>query len=285
MRVFVAVAESGAIAEAAEQIGRTTSAISMTLSQIENQIGGKLFDGERKSRLTPLGTYTLQQAKRAVDEHQRAINDIRRFARGEEGLTKIAVVPSVATRVLPQAINQLRKQLPRLQVDIRDTDSSAIHEVIHTGFVDFGIASLPDDDNLDAEFLLEDAYRLICRHDHPLSRLNRAIKWSDIDPAEFIVNGLCQQIKDPGLQTIVDESNLYMHNTLSILAFVEAGFAVTLLPALTRPNSDTYTALPIDQLAMKRSLYILKRKAVSLSPIDLRLIEVIRESVSELLLE
>ncbi len=44
----------------------------MTLSQIENQIGGKLFDGERKSKLTPLGTYTLQQAKRAVDEHQRA---------------------------------------------------------------------------------------------------------------------------------------------------------------------------------------------------------------------
>jgi LysR family carnitine catabolism transcriptional activator len=285
MRVFVAVAECGAIAEAAEHIGRTTSAVSMTLSQIENQIGGKLFDGERKSKLTPLGAYTLQQAKRAVDEHQRAINDIRRFASGEEGLTKIAVVPSVATRILPQAINQLRQQLPRLEVDIRDTDSAAIHEVVLAGLVDFGIASLPDDDSLDAEFLLEDSYRLICRQDHPLSRLDRPVEWSDIEPGEFIVNGLCQHIEEPGMQNIVDRSSLYMHNTLSILAFVEAGYAVTILPALTRPNSDTFIALPMAKLAMKRSLYILKRKAASLSPIDLRLIEVIRESVGWLSLD
>ena len=282
LRVFVAVAECGAIAEAAEQIGRTTSAVSMTLSQIENQIGGKLFDGERKSKLTPLGAYTLQQAKRAVDEHQRAVNDIRRFASGEEGLTKIAVVPSVATRVLPQAIDQLRQQLPRLEVDIRDIDSAAIHDVIHAGLVDFGIASLPGDDNLDAEFLLEDSYRLICRHDHPLGKLKRAIKWSDIDPSEFIVNGLCEHIEDPDLQAIVKASSLYMHNTLSILAFVESGFGITLLPALTRPHSSSFSALPIANLEIKRELYILKRKTASLSPIDLRLIEVIRSSVEQL---
>jgi len=282
LRVFVAVAECGAIAEAAEQIGRTTSAVSMTLSQIENQIGGKLFDGERKSKLTPLGAYSLQQAKRAVDEHQRAVNDIRRFASGEEGLTKIAVVPSVATRVLPRAIDQLRQQLPRLEVDIRDIDSAAIHDVIQAGLVDFGIASLPNDDNLDAEFLLEDSYRLICRPDHPLGKLKRAIKWDDINPREFIVNGLCVHIDDAELQTIVKASSLYMHNTLSILAFVEGGFGITLLPALTRPHSNQFRALPIANLEIKRELYILKRKTASLSPIDLRLIEAIRSSVEQL---
>jgi len=282
LRVFVAVAECGAMAEAAEQIGRTASAVSMTLSQIEDQLGGKLFDGERKSKLTPLGSYTLQQAKRAVDEHQRAVNDIRRFANGEEGLTKIAVVPSVATRVLPGAIEQLRRQVPRLEVDIRDIDSNAIHDVIHAGLVDFGIASLPDDDTLDAEFLLEDAYRLICRQDHPLTSLNRSIQWSDVDPGEFIVNGLCEGIEEPELQAIVKASNLYMHNTLSILAFVESGFGVTLLPALTRPHSKAFSALPIANLEMKRGLYILKRKSASLSPIDLRLIEAIQSSVKQL---
>lgn len=285
LRVFVAVAESGAIAEAAEQIGRTTSAISMTLSQIESQIGGKLFDGERKSKLTPLGSYTLQQAKLAVDQHQRALNDIRRFASGEEGLTKIAVVPSVATRLLPSAIDRLRRQLPRLEVDIRDIDSGAIHDVVHAGLVDFGIASLPDDDSLDAEFLLEDSYRLICRQDHRLNQLNRPVSWSDIDPREFIVNGLCEHIDGPEMQDIAARSNLYMHNTLSILAFVESGFGVTILPALTRPPSETFSALPIANLVMKRELFILKRKATSLSPIDLRLIEVIKESVAKLILD
>lgn len=285
LRVFVAVAETGAIAEAAEQIGRTTSAISMTLSQIENQVGGKLFDGERKSKLTPLGAYTLQQAKLSVDQHQRTLNDIRRFASGEEGLTKIAVVPSVATRLLPDAIDRLRRQLPRLEVDIRDIDSAAIHGLVHTGRVDFGIASLPDDNSLDAEFLLEDSYRLICRQDHRLNQLNGPVKWSDIEASEFIVNGLCEHIDDPDMQGIVASSNLYMHNTLSILAFVESGFGVTILPALTRPPSDTFSALPIASLCMKRELYVLKRKSASLSPIDLRLIEAIRESVEGLALD
>ena len=282
LRVFVAVAETGAIAEAAEQIGRTASAVSMTLSQIENQLEGKLFDGERKSKLTPLGQFTLQQAKLAVDSHRRAVIDIQRFASGEEGLTKIAVVPSVATRVLPQAIQRLRKQLPFLEVDIRDIDSNAIHDVIRAGLVDFGIASLPDDDSLDADFLLSDAYRLICRQDHPLNQLQRPIEWRDIDPKEFIVNGLCEHIADPELQAIVQSSNLYMHNTLSILAFIESGSSITLLPVLTRPNNDVFSALPIARLEMKRSLYILKRKSLSLSPIDLRLINAIRQSASDL---
>jgi len=42
----------------------------MTLRQIENQLDGKLFDGERKSRLTPLGSFTLKQAKIAVETHR-----------------------------------------------------------------------------------------------------------------------------------------------------------------------------------------------------------------------
>jgi DNA-binding transcriptional LysR family regulator len=90
LRVFVAVAESSAITDAAHQIGRTASAVSMTLSRIENQLGGKLFDGERKSRLTPLGNFSLQQARPAVETHRLAVNDIQRFASGEEGLTRIS---------------------------------------------------------------------------------------------------------------------------------------------------------------------------------------------------
>jgi LysR family transcriptional regulator, carnitine catabolism transcriptional activator len=285
LRVFVAVAECGAIAEAAEQIGRTASAVSMTLSQIENQLAGKLFEGERKSRLTPLGKFTLQRATLAVEAHQRASNDIQRFASGEEGLSKIAVVPSVATRVLPQAINQLRQELPHLEVDIRDIDSHAIHDVIQLGLVDFGIASPPADDSLHADFLLKDSYRLICRKDHRLNQLGRPVKLSDIDVQEFIVNGLCERIVAPGIQSIIEKSSLYIHNTLSILAFIEAGFGVTILPALTRPRGQGFAAVPIDNVEMKRSLYVLKRKSLRLSPIDLRLIEVIRSAVASLNLD
>ncbi|MFT5114710.1 MAG: LysR family carnitine catabolism transcriptional activator [Parasphingorhabdus sp.] len=285
LRVFVAVAEAGTIIEAADRLGRTASAVSMTLSHIEHQLNGKLFDGERKSKLSPLGKFTLQQAKSAVESHRHAVDDIQRFANGDEGLSRIAVVPSVAIRILPQVVHQLRKQLPRLQVDIRDIDTNTIHDVVYEGQVDFGIASLADNNRLDADFLLEDSYRLICRHDHPLTRKNGPIKWTDISVDEFIVNGLCEHIADPGMQSMVDRSNLYIHNTLSILAFVKEGLGVTILPALTRPDEQSYAALQIDKLEVKRALYILKRKSVSLSPIDMRLINSIRISIAQLVLD
>ena len=279
-RVFVAVADCGAITEAAIQIGRTPAAVSMTLSQIEHQLGGTLFQGERKSRLTRLGEYTLQQARRAVEEHQRALQEITRFASGTEGLSRIAVVPSVATRLLPAAIKGLSREFPGIHIDIRDIDSTAIHEAITNGTVDFGIASKPQDENLQADYLLSDPFRLICRNDNPLVQLKREIEWQDLKQEDFIVNGLCDQIDNPDLRQLIAKSTLYMHNTLSILAFIEDGFGISLLPSLIQPSSAQLSALPLARLDARRDLYVLTRKGGSLSPLDQRLIEVIREQAA-----
>ena len=103
LRVFATVAETRALNEAADRLGRTPSAISMTLKQIEDALGGPLFEGERKVALTPLGAFALRHAQTAVAGHNAATAAIRRFARGEEGEVRIAAVPSAATRLLPGA--------------------------------------------------------------------------------------------------------------------------------------------------------------------------------------
>ena len=275
------VANSGTLTEAAQQIGRSVAAVSMTLSQIEHQIGGSLFDGERKSRLTPLGQYTLQQARRAVDEHQHALAEIERYASGAQGLSRIAVVPSAATRLLPPAIEQLARHFPGVQIDLRDIDSAAIHDAIHAGAVDFGIASKPDDDSLDSELLLSDPFRILCRADHPWAVLARDLKWRDLDGESFIANGLCRQIDNPELIRLMNASTLFIHNTLSLLAFLEAGLGVTLLPSLVRQQNDGLCALPIAGFDAQRELFILKRKNSSLSPLDLHLIDAIRIQASK----
>ena len=281
-RVFVAVAESGSITEAARRIGRSMAAISMTLSQIEHQIGTPLFDGERKSKLTPLGRHTLQLARRAVDEHDNALRAIARFASGAEGVSRIAVVPSVATRLLPAAIGELTRANPDTQIHIRDLDSGAIHEALRAGTVDFGVAGKPDSGGLDAELLLADPFRLVCRCDHPLARLARPLDWRDLDGETLIVNGLCRSIEDDGWQSLIAAANLYIHNTWSILSFIEDGVGVTLLPALARPISNELVALPLARADLQRELFILSRKDASLSPLDLRLIDAIRRQAARI---
>lgn len=55
LRVFVTVAECGNIRDAAKSIGRTDSAISMALKQLETELGADLFETDRKHTLTALG--------------------------------------------------------------------------------------------------------------------------------------------------------------------------------------------------------------------------------------
>ena len=54
LRCFCTVAQTGNLAEASNRLGRTQSALSMTLKQFEDHLGKKLFEGERKNRLTPM---------------------------------------------------------------------------------------------------------------------------------------------------------------------------------------------------------------------------------------
>jgi DNA-binding transcriptional LysR family regulator len=281
-RVFVAVAESGSIIEAARQIGRSAAAVSMTLSQVEHQVGARLFDGERKSRLTPLGRHTLQQARRAVDEHDNSLRAIARFASGEEGMSRIAVVPSVATRLLPAAVGELTRGNSGTQIHIRDLDSSAIHQALLAGTVDFGVAGAPGTGGLQAEFLLADPFRLVCRRDHRLARLARPLESRDLVAETLIVNGLCHAIEDVGWQGLIAASTLYIHNTWSILSFVEDGVGVTLLPALAQPISANLVALPLERADLKRELFILSREDSSLSPLDQRLIDAIHRQARRL---
>ena len=283
LRVFVAVAEAGELADAAHRIARTPAAVSMTLKQVESEFGGVLFEGERKSRLTPLGAYLLTQATRALAEYDNALLNVRHYASGTHGLARIAAVPSAATRLVPPAIKALRSLRPSVRVDIRDIDSVAVAAAVAQGVVDFGIASLAEDvAGLAAERLLEDPFVLVCPTTHRLAALQRPLLWSDLDTDEFIANGLCARINAPAVHELIASAPLTVRNTTSLLAFVEQGFGVTLLPALAVSASGSLRFLPLDDRSATRKLDILTRQGDTMNPAANALLDEVRSVAREL---
>ena len=249
----------------------------MTLKQVESDVGGALFEGERKGRLTPLGTYVLTQARRALAEYDNAVLNVRHFATGTQGLARIAAVPSAATRLVPPAIQALRAKLPGVRVDIRDIDSVAVAGAVATGVVDFGIASVIETGpGLNAERLLEDPFVLVCPAAHRLTVLDRPLCWGDLDPDEFIANGLCSRIDAREVLDLVASSPLTVRNTTSLLAFVEQGFGVTLLPALAVSASSLLRSLPLADRKATRKLDVLTRQGETLNPAANALLEEVR---------
>jgi len=283
LKVFAAVVDSGTLADAGIKLSRSPSAISMTLHQIEMELDGALFEGDRKSQLTKLGEYLYKRTQRILGEHGAMMTDVERFARGDEGVIRMAAVPSVANQLLPKTLAKFRASNLKVEIELRDTDSTNVADLVRSGVVDIGIASLPmDPSGLETEFLLEDPFKLVCPQNHQLAQKCGDIAFTDLTPDEFIANGLCQLIVDPEFLSLLQSATLTVHNTTSLLSFVREGLGVTILPELAVSSSEGLASLGLENFATGRQLWILTRSDESLHPAALRLLNDVRTTIEEL---
>lgn len=282
LRCFVTVARSGNLADAAEKLGRTPSAVSMMLKQLEDHLGEPLFESERKSKLTALGTFTLNQAVSGLEHFQHATSAIESYARAKSGFVRIAVVPSVAETILPEIVQEFLQQYPDVHVDIRDMDSAAVLREIERGRVDLGIATGTDANaELACEELFSDSFGIVCRDDHPLAKLEQPLSWSDLVSWPIIANGLCARISDTDFQQVIKQSKLMVHSTTSLLALVRVGVGVTVLPRLVVGNGDgEFCFLTVTDPLARRRIDLLRRTQTRLSPAAQKLEEMIRTIAS-----
>ena len=127
---LVAVAETGGISAAASRLGRTPSAVSVTLKQIEEEFGLPLFEGQRKVDPTPFGRFILDEARSLIEHGERVNRSVRAFAKNGAGSVDVAILPSIATAFLPEALRSFAETEKDVAVQIRGLDSSAIHEAV-----------------------------------------------------------------------------------------------------------------------------------------------------------
>ncbi len=283
LRCFAAVARSGNLADAAETLGRTPSAVSMMLKQFEEHLGARLFESERKSRLSALGRFTLDEAMRELDHFERTIASIESYARSESGLVRVAAVPSVAWAILPEVTQGFLRDRPGVRIDIRDMESAAVLRELERERVELGLATGAEAGAaVDRETLFSDAFGVVCRADHPLAGSRGPLPWEALAPWPFIANGLCAQIADERFQRVFSGSQLMVRNTTSLLAMVRGGVGVTVLPRLVvRSAEREIVFLPLADPDARRRIDILSRAHVELSPAAQSFADAVRRIAGE----
>jgi LysR family transcriptional regulator, carnitine catabolism transcriptional activator len=268
LRCFVTVAELGSISAAAERLHRTPSAISMTITNLEAQFGRQLFESGSKSRLTPLGRYVLDVASAQLQQFDRGMENIRAYARNDFGRVDIAVVPSFATRYLPDLLESFVSRYPQVVLSIRDASSEQINRLVEQGQIDVGIASPSATiTGLNWQPLLSDPLGVVCGRSHPLCQLERALSWQDLAGYRFIANGTCGLIQSKEFETVLATSGMDVQNTTSLLALVATGFGVTTLPRLAvAAEHEEVVFLPTRYDGLQRSIGIITSNERSLAP-------------------
>jgi DNA-binding transcriptional LysR family regulator len=276
LRCFRAVAEHGSLADAAEVLGRTPSAVSMMLRQFEDHIGAPLFESTRKSRLTPLGELILIETNRELSHFERTVTAIEGLSRAEIGQVRLAVTPSVAQVIMPPILQEYMKGHPGVRIDMRDTDSASVQRELAAERADIGMASVGHIPGFERHLVFTDRFGVVCRVDHPLAQNWAELTWKDLQGVDFIANGLCDFITDEGFAPIMAQCRLNVLNTASILSLVRGGVGVTLLPELAvLPEFLDLEFLPLVDTSARREVWMVTPPQHMLHPAAQALTKVI----------
>lgn len=267
LRVFATVADCGNIRDAAQRLGRTVSAVSMTLKSLEAELDAPLFETDRKHTLTALGHEVRRLAQDLLREHDRTTERIAAIAAGREGALRIAAVPSVAAQLLPPILTAMLDAHPGLRIELLDTDSASVLALVTSGEVDLGIGGPPARHAaVRFEPLFNDPFRLVCRQDHPLARRTAPLTHADLRGHRLIRNRSTGGL--PGLDEPADDVRLSARNVISLLALVQAGAGATILPALaTLSIGEGLCALRLSDPAALRTVGFILRRSGTPSPI------------------
>ena len=267
LKYFCAVSQHGSLLDAANELGRTPSAVSMMLKQFEEHVGSPLFESARKSRLTPLGKMIYAEAQREVGHFDNTVSVIEGIARSQTGYLRLVVTPSFATEILPRVVSEYTAQHPKIQIDVRDMDSEAIANELLREKADIGIGTLPEFAGMRRQELFSDSFGVVCRKSDPLAHEWHQMNWQNMTHLNLIANGLCDRITDPDFVAILARSRLRVPNTTTLLSLVREGVGITILPRLAVPKTqDDLAFLPLSDPSLRRTVHMVSAQKNLLMP-------------------
>lgn len=172
LRSLLAVDEEGNLAQAAERLHLTPSALSHQIKALETYFETPLFlRNSRPLRLTPAGKKLVELAQRILPAVAATEGELRSIAGGKSGRLHIAIECHACFEWLLPVLEAFRSQWPEVEVDIRLGLSFDPIPAVQKGEVDLVISSDPVDlPDLAFEPLFDYEALMVMHQSHPLAQ-------------------------------------------------------------------------------------------------------------------
>ncbi|MFC7399943.1 LysR family transcriptional regulator [Chelatococcus sp. GCM10030263] len=258
-RYFAAIANSGSIRAAADELRIVQSAVSRQIQNLERDLGAPLFQrGSRGVQLTSAGELVRDYVRDISFRTDQLVSEIESLRSIKRGKVKIAAIESAIPNLIPTAISAFHRTHPYVQFVIQSTTTAHIIDSIRRGQTQIGVV-FGDQHAHDlrvAARIPEPLFAVVGRH-HPLARersvcVRQLVEWPVAVPATRVGSGrhFYAALEAEGLEL----SPALETNSIDLLRrFVLSGPGVTFLPRLMfghiAGDSDL-AAVPIDDPAM-----------------------------------
>ena len=149
LQCFMEVARLGHVGRAADQLAVTQPAVSKTLRELEELLNVRLFTrGPKGLALTPLGEAFQHYAATGVVALQQAIDSVAQGKLQGDSNIKIGALPTVAVRLMPQAVRALTAQRRDAAVHLITGPNRILLERLKSRELDVVVGRLADPDQM-----------------------------------------------------------------------------------------------------------------------------------------
>jgi molybdate transport repressor ModE-like protein len=281
LRVLLAVARTGGVLAAADELGITASAVSQQLNKLEDETGHAMVVRTPKgSVLTPAGLAVAE----AGEEIERALSVARARIEGGAkiaGVVRVGGFTSFIRTVVIPRLPEWRSQYPQLQIRIVEDDFPALMRMLRQRQLDAVVVELDSTTaeqrslsaGMSEEPLLDEPWKLVVPAGALLSTENidlggLPLPWLGVDPiaANSAVLGRLSQSTGARMETVHQ-----YQETLTALALVAAGEGIAIVPtlALSGVAHDGVDVLDVPGLGTRRIvLRRFNRRRSTSTPVD-----------------
>jgi len=289
LRYALTVEETLHFKRAAEICNISQSALSTALNELERQLGLQIFERDnRKVLINPIGKRVLLQARSIILQ----VYDLEHFAEIQKlpfsYPLKIGMIPTIAPYLLPKLLPALTRKYPLARLNIVESQSHQLVDLVKNGELDAAILALPFpcEGLLSLPFWEEDFYWIAPKGERYTDQPE--ISGSELNHCNLLLleEGHC--LKDH----ILDACKMSDHNTsrsfsatslTTLIQMVLGKLGTTLIPAMAidqlTSQHDALSVVHLQEPGPHRQLaFIIRPNFTRLSSIE-ALIEVSRQAL------
>lgn len=138
LKIFLNLAESLSFSRTAQNLGITQSAVSQSISSLEDYVGTKLFYRSRKSvSLTPAGKLLAGGLKPVITQYDKAVTHAREVADANGNLLTIGFSGSgYDNYAIKKLVTGFQKDYPEVKIFLENYDHRTLINRLKQGFLD-----------------------------------------------------------------------------------------------------------------------------------------------------
>ncbi|MGW5936789.1 LysR family transcriptional regulator [Streptomyces celluloflavus] len=270
---FLAVAETGHLTDAASMLGVPQSTLSRSMARLEEDLGMQLLSRDRRGTdLTRAGRELLPYAQRGLRELSLGIEESAAALGETAGIVSLATIsPTMGRRMVFQLVGGFCEEHPGVRFRFWQEPNETVLAMVRSAEADLGITSArPDDSALTGQLLDTDPLCVCLGRGHRLAG-RETVGLAALAGEEFI--GLDQRFGTTELMLRLCARAGFTpriahigESPQTLLALVEAGLGVAVMPAWSREADINVAVLGIEDPGAELPIWAVYRAGGYESP-------------------